>query len=283
MPDNHLIYDVGANDGSDTDYYLRQGYTVVSIEADPTLAARLNIRFEAERAAGRLIVLNVAVTETDQEKVDFYVSKDDWKSSLIRGMVETDGVNIDPVEVTGRSLGSLFDEFGVPWYCKIDIEGYDARAIAGLATYEGRPPHISCETSGGSIGEVYLDNDLLYPALDALASAGYSKFKLVDQESLVVLSAENHYAFLHKWSTRVRTKLQRWSGRPTPRYNNRLYQLKDGSPAGDSSSGAFGEALRGEWHDYDATKRLLTYHFIDYYNHTKNKQLIFWVDIHAKY
>ena len=66
MPDKNLIYDVGANDGSDTDYYLKQGYNVVSVEADPTLAGRLNTRFAAERAAGRCIALNVAVTETDQ-------------------------------------------------------------------------------------------------------------------------------------------------------------------------------------------------------------------------
>jgi FkbM family methyltransferase len=190
---------VGAHDGSDTAYYLAQGYIVVAIEADPTLAGRLNTRFAAERAAGRVILLNVAVTEEDQESVRFYVSRDDWKSSLIREMAQTDGEDIDPVEVPGRSLGSLFDEFGIPWYCKIDIEGCDARAIAGLAKYAGRPPHISCETSRRSIGEVHLDNNLLYPALDAMASAGYSKFKLVDQESLVVLSAENHYAFLHQW------------------------------------------------------------------------------------
>jgi FkbM family methyltransferase len=283
MPDKNLIYDVGAHDGSDTAYYLKQGYGVVAIEANPILAGRLNTRFADEKAAGRLIVLNVAVTEEDREGVSFYVSKDDWKSSLIREMAQTVGGGIDPVEVPGRGLCSLFDEFGIPWYCKIDIEGYDARAIAGLAKYAGRPPHISCETSSRSIGEVHLDNNLLYPALDAMASAGYSKFKLVDQESLVVLSAENHYAFLHKWSTLIRTKLERWSGLVTPRCNNRLYQLKNGSLAADSSSGAFGEALSGEWIDYDTTKRWLTYHFKDYFNHTKNKQLIFWVDIHAKY
>jgi FkbM family methyltransferase len=283
MPEINLIYDVGANDGSDTDHYLKMGYTVVAIEADPTLAGRLNTRFAEERAAGRVIVLNVAVTETDQEKVSFYVCKDDCKSSLIRERVEMDGGIIGSVEVSGRSLGSLFGEFGVPGYCKIDIEGYDARVIKGLAKYEGRPTHISCEASGDPIGEIHLDNGLLYSALDALASIGYSTFKLVDQESLLILSAENHYGFLHKWSTRMRTKLERWTGRPSARYNNRRYQGRNGSPAGNSSSGAFGEALPGEWNDYGATKKLLAYHFKDYFSHTQNKQLIFWVDIHARY
>lgn len=283
IPATNLIYDVGANDGSDTAFYLKMGYTVVAVEADPALAGRLRIRFAEEITAGRVVILNLAVTERDQEKVSFYVCKDDDKSSLIRGRVEMDGGIIDSVEVPARSLGSLFEEFGSPWYCKIDIEGADARSIAGLKNYAARPAYISCEGSGSGIGEIHRDNELLYLGLDAMVSVGYSTFKLVDQESHLVLSTGNHYGFLHKWSTRIMTKLERWSGQPGIRYNNRRYQLKKGLPAGESSSGAFGEALAGEWIDYDMTKKLLTYHFNDYFIHTQNKQLIFWVDIHAKY
>ncbi len=32
-----LIYDVGMHNGADTDYYLKKGAKVVSIEADPQL------------------------------------------------------------------------------------------------------------------------------------------------------------------------------------------------------------------------------------------------------
>jgi hypothetical protein len=34
-----LIFDIGMHDGSDTAFYLHQGYAVVGVEADPTLAA----------------------------------------------------------------------------------------------------------------------------------------------------------------------------------------------------------------------------------------------------
>ncbi len=283
MSDNKLIYDVGANDGSDTAYYLKLGYHVLAIEANPLLAGRLHSRFGAEKAAGQLIVLNAAVTEKDIEKVEFYLSNDDSKSSLTREMAERDGITQGSVDVPGRSLGSLFEEFGVPEYCKIDIEGYDAQAIRGLAGHKGRPEYISCESSGNSIGEVNLDGELLYRVLDALSAAGYRRFKLVDQDSLLVLSKVNHYASLHKWSSRIWTKLERLSGRYTIRHNNKLYQLKKGLLEGDFSSGPFGESLAGEWNDYDTTKEYLTYHFKDYFYHTQNKRLIFWVDLHAKY
>jgi FkbM family methyltransferase len=282
MYDKELIYDVGANDGSDTAYYLSLGYRVVAIEADPSLAGRLQSRFAQETAAGRLILLNVAVTEKDQDKIPFYISDDDSRSSLIKGASERGAVNIAVVEVGGRSLGSLFEEFGVPCYCKIDIEGYDATAIAGLVGYECRPPFISCESTCKAVEEVDRDKGLLYRTLDALVAAGYLKFKLVDQDSYRILSDADHYVFLHRFSTRVRMKMERWTGWYTPRYNRRLYELQQGSVRGDYS-GVFGEALPGEWMDADTTKGYLARHFGDYFNHTKNKQLIFWVDIHATY
>jgi hypothetical protein len=36
--DGNLIYDFGMHDGADTDYYLRKGFRVVAVEADPLLA-----------------------------------------------------------------------------------------------------------------------------------------------------------------------------------------------------------------------------------------------------
>jgi hypothetical protein len=107
----------------------------------------------------------------------------------------------------------------------------------------------------------------LYIVLDALAAQGYRRFRLVDQESLSVLTDAGHYDRLHRWPVRVRTKLERWMGR---------YKA-------NSVSGPFGEGLAGEWVDYDVTRRRMLLHFSHYYQYTKNKQYIFWVDIHGKY
>src|SRR5262245_43578507 len=53
-----LIYDVGMEDGTDTGFYLKKGFRVVAVEADPELASRARERFSDEIAAGRLVVLN---------------------------------------------------------------------------------------------------------------------------------------------------------------------------------------------------------------------------------
>jgi FkbM family methyltransferase len=281
--DGKLIFDVGANDGVDTAYYLRLGHSVAAIEADPALAEALRVRFAAEIAGGRVTVVNAAVTERDQEKVAFYVSRDNTESSLISSMAERSGPAAERIGVMGRSLCSLFGEFGLPWYCKIDIEGYDAAAVAGMAGYGGRPAYISCESTGHPIGEIGRDEGLLYIVLDTLVAQGYRRFKLVDQESFLLLTDAAYYDRLHRWPVRARTKLERWTGRLTAGYNNRLWLARQGLPEAGSVSGPFGEDLAGEWADYEVTRRRMLRHFSHYYHYTKNKQYIFWVDIHGKY
>jgi|HubBroStandDraft_1064217.scaffolds.fasta_scaffold36000_3 FkbM family methyltransferase len=273
MTSGKLIFDVGANDGDDTAYYLSLGYSVIAIEADPALCDSLQDRFAREIASRRVTVVNAAVMEEDRDEVGLYVSKDNTESSLIRSMAERSGILAGTIAVRGRSLCSLFNEYGLPWYCKIDIEGYDAKAVSGMFGCAGRPAYISCEGTGQPIGETFQDEGLLYLVLDALAAQGYRWVKLVDQESLVVLTDTGHYDRLHSWPVRVRTKLERWIGGRGRR----------GLPEAHSVSGPFGEALAGEWAGYDVTRQRMLRHFFNYYQYTKIKQNIFWVDIHGKY
>lgn len=279
MTNRNLIFDVGANDGTDTAYYLGLGHSVVAVEADPNLAARLCDRFAVEIAEGRVMVVNVAVTEEDREEVVLYVSKENTESSLIREMAERSGDLREQVTVSGRSLCSLFHEYGLPWYCKIDIEGYDAIVVRGMTPCAERPAYISCEAAGHPISEVADHPQMLLDGLEALAAQGYRQFKLVDQESLVVLGDDGLYDRLNSWSGRIRAKLDRLGALMT------FGRLPERAAVGEtgSASGSFGEQLAGEWVDYHVTRRRMEMHFAHYYHYTKNKLFIFWVDIHAKY
>jgi len=42
-----LIFDLGANHGEDTEFYLSKGFRVVSLEANPDLVSRLQHKFSA--------------------------------------------------------------------------------------------------------------------------------------------------------------------------------------------------------------------------------------------
>jgi hypothetical protein len=50
-----LIYDLGMNNGDDTDYYLKRGFEVVAVEANPALCQVARDRF-AEAIAARPVV-----------------------------------------------------------------------------------------------------------------------------------------------------------------------------------------------------------------------------------
>ena len=56
-----LIYDVGAHKGEDSDFYLRLGFRVVAVEANPTLVDKLKQRFPDEISNGKYILVENAM------------------------------------------------------------------------------------------------------------------------------------------------------------------------------------------------------------------------------
>jgi FkbM family methyltransferase len=69
-----LIYDLGAHLGEDADFYLKKGFDIVAIEADPVLAERLRERFRSNLSDGILVVIEAAIAE-NTGAVDFYVNQ----------------------------------------------------------------------------------------------------------------------------------------------------------------------------------------------------------------
>lgn len=277
-----LIYDIGAHQGDDTGWYLQQGYQVIAVEANPFLAKELEKKFNLAIIEGKLTVVNVAVGENDNETVPFFISREDWRSSTNKDLAERDGVIIETTEMPTTRLSSLFEKYGIPQYCKIDIEGNDAKAISSLSSKKGLPVYISCELSCLSISDLHGNNSLLFKTLEALQAAGYTSFQLIDQESLLQLAAGKHYSRLHSLYSRIRTKIERFTGLFTTRYSNKYLIARQRKVSSDFVTAPFGEALKGKWFDYVTTRNLIQFHFNDYYRHTQNKLLTFWVDIHAR-
>jgi hypothetical protein len=79
------------------------------------------------------------------------------------------------IEVETRPFNDALDEYGVPLYLKIDIEGKDHLCIRDLA---GRPlpPFISVEDKNEDLSETQVPSTLLL-----LHEAGYCWFKLISQ------------------------------------------------------------------------------------------------------
>jgi FkbM family methyltransferase len=68
-----LIFDVGMHTGQDTDFYLKKGFDVVAVEANPALVEGARERFRDAIACGRLVIHEVAIADREGE-TDFYVN-----------------------------------------------------------------------------------------------------------------------------------------------------------------------------------------------------------------
>ena len=53
----NLIYDLGSHNGQDSEFYLKKGFTVVAVEANPELCEHLKRRFGREIAEGRYVLI----------------------------------------------------------------------------------------------------------------------------------------------------------------------------------------------------------------------------------
>jgi FkbM family methyltransferase len=162
-PDN-LVFDIGFNNGDDTDHYLARGFGVVAVEANPALAEAGRRRFADAIAAGRLRLLNVGVAQ-EAGHADFYVNQthDVWSSFLPEWGQR--GGKFSVISVPTTTLSALLREFGTPYYLKVDVEGYDWICLKDLTT---TPRYVSVEA-----------DRLEYLAL--LWSKGYRQFKVVNQ------------------------------------------------------------------------------------------------------
>lgn len=170
-----LVYDVGMNDGKDTAYYLWKGYRVVAVEADPALVERARERFKDAIAAGRLTLLNIAVGAVDSTATFWVCERNSEWNSFDKTVATSQGSSAHGIEVPVREFGGVLREYGMPFYLKVDIEGFDHYCLAAL---EGAdlPKYVSFEMCR-------------LEELGMLSKAGYTRFKVIGQRGFTAHSA----------------------------------------------------------------------------------------------
>lgn len=165
---NDLIFDIGFHRGLDTEFYLNKGFRVIAIEANPALCEAGKRKFESFINSGQLILLNVGIGDRD-DKLSFYINldNDEW-SSFDRVLGTRDGTRFEIANVPIIDAVSVFSKYGMPYYVKIDIEGYDGLVVRSLDRVVGRPAFLSVEDSG-------------IETLIQLYNSGARRFQFLDQ------------------------------------------------------------------------------------------------------
>ncbi len=253
---SNLIYDIGFHDGSDTAHYLKKGFSVIAVEANPILIEEAKKKFAKDIANRKLTLLNVGIADKERVLTFYRNHRLSVWSSFDKAQGTRENTPYDVIDIPCITTKSLFEKYGVPFYLKVDIEGYDYYCINDLPESKPKPAYVSCEA--GNI-------DLLI----TLQNKGYSKFKIINQANrFKPMNLQQEFnPFFAKYlffSTGIRMRLQKFF--PV------IYL--------HSSSGPFAEDTFGVWKNYEETfesfSALLNNEKYRTYNHTS------WFDFHAK-
>ena len=133
-----LGFDIGAHLGSRSRAFLDLGARVIALEPQPACAAYLRRRWQGEprftlipKAVGaqagsaslHINRLNPTIST---------LSPAGWRSAMAAAAIQRERWE-DRVDVEVTTLDRLIDDCGRPDFCKIDVEGYEAQALAGLS------------------------------------------------------------------------------------------------------------------------------------------------------
>jgi len=242
-----IIYDIGMHSGQDTEFYLKKGFKVIAVDANPEMCKKVKEKLGAFISSKQLKILNVGIVENPTDKeLDFYVNNkiSEW-SSFIKDIAARDNHPCHTVKVPCMTLNQILEKYGSPYYVKIDIEGHDLIALKSLLSSNSNlPKYISVENGNSGMAKMLL-------------SKGYDKFKYVQQNNIQNICL------------------------PNPARES--FYIPHSFPFG--ASGPFGEETPGEWKSYDEI--LIDIKKVwDPESTTKNPEhddaVHGWFDLHAK-
>jgi FkbM family methyltransferase len=130
-----LIFDIGANLGERTQLFLDTKSRVVCVEPQPDCVRQLRERF-----ADRVELVEAAVGNRAgraELRLATYHTLASLSSEWI-GEVQASGRFSEfrwptTIEVELTTLDALIETYGLPDFCKIDVEGYELEVIEGLS------------------------------------------------------------------------------------------------------------------------------------------------------
>ena len=280
----NLIFDVGLNIGQDTGFFLSQGYQVLAIEADPTLAEAARKKFHREIREGRLEVLNVGIAEKDGF-AEFWICEEKPEfNSFHRQIAARDSFSHHSIQIPVLRFSSVIGRYGIPHYLKIDIEGNDMFCLDGLSP-SALPKYVSveseCPLEGGNAEDGL-------STLRKLESLGYNRFKLIDQFTFCSLSLPpSPYYWVDTVARRIfnQSPLKKVRGlglisRHLIMRSRLQRRFRWSFPMG--SSGVWGEDTPGHWISYGEAEQAYRHYREAHFRASNRKFHSFWCDWHAK-
>jgi FkbM family methyltransferase len=172
-PDN-LVFDIGAHVGDRIASFRRLGARVIAVEPQPTLVKLLRLIYGRTSAvtieataigvrSGTIELMmnidNPTVSTASRLFVDAARGAPGWEKQYWT----------DTVQVPVTTLDALIARHGTPVFIKIDIEGFEAEALAGL----------SCHVKALSFEFTTIQRDVAHRCIERCVALGYAHFNAV--------------------------------------------------------------------------------------------------------
>ena len=129
-----LVFDVGANKGNRTVIFLELGAKVVAVEPQKECYEHLTKRF-----GDKIDLIKLGLGEKESTAT-MYVSGSTLISSFSKDhvdMMQEDrfkGADWgDTIDIEMTTMDVLIEKYGIPAFCKIDVEGYEYDVLKGLS------------------------------------------------------------------------------------------------------------------------------------------------------
>jgi FkbM family methyltransferase len=175
VPPGALCFDVGANIGEKSEALLEAGARVVAFEPNPVVLPELRARCSG-RADWTVVE---AALGSGAAIATLHVHESHGQSSL---SAEWQGRVVATHKVPVVTLDAAIQSFGSPFFCKIDVEGWELEVLRGL---KQSLPLVSLE--------FHLSSDGIQKTIDCLqflSSFGPSHVNVTAAETSVFLFAD---------------------------------------------------------------------------------------------
>ena len=180
-----LVFDIGAHVGDRIAAFRRLGARVVAIEPQPALVKTLKLLYGRDAA----VTIEPTAVGRSSGAIELMINVDNPTISTASG----DFVNAareapgwetqawtKKLRVPVTTLDALISRHGVPAFIKIDIEGFEAEALAGL----------SQPVAALSFEFTTIQREVARACVDRCLALGYARFNAALGESQILVHAD---------------------------------------------------------------------------------------------